>query len=115
MQREHFEENYRKSILDSATALEVCFSYLITQLLPSDEDLNKYVSSKHNSLRLKRELLKVLKVSLPVKEKEFTDGLDQVRNRVIHGGHNPTGKEASTAYKIAEETLYSVLRKRYEM
>ncbi|MCU7548746.1 hypothetical protein OCK74_06435 [Chitinophagaceae bacterium LB-8] len=114
-ERARFEKNYRKSILDSATAVEVCFSFLISQLLPFNEDLNKYVASKHNSLRLKRDLLKVLKVSIPVREKEYIEDLDIVRNKVIHAGHIPTVHEAYTAYKIAKETLYALLPKKYEI
>jgi hypothetical protein len=114
-ERAKFEKNYRKSVLDSATAVEICLSFLVSKLLPINEDLNKYVIAKHYSLRLKRDLLKVLKVSLPVKEKEYIDNLDSIRNKVIHAGHIPSAKEASNAYKIAKETLHFLLPKRYEI
>lgn len=114
-ERAKFEENYRKSVLDSATAVEVCFSFLVSKLLPFENDINKYVSSQNNSLRLKRKLLNVLKVAIPVAEKRYEDDLDIVRNRVIHAGHSPTNIEASTAYEIAKQTLYSLLPKVYEI
>ena len=71
-ERAKFDKNYRKSILDSATAVEVCFSFLVSKQLPFSNDLNKYVASKHNSLRLKRDLLKALKISIPIKEEAYT-------------------------------------------
>lgn len=109
------EKNFRKSILDSATAVEVCFSFLISKLLSVDNNLNNYIASKHNSLRLKRDLLKVLNVPMPIKENEFRDDLDAVRNRVIHAGYFPTKDEAKTAYKIATETLYSLLPNKFKL
>lgn len=108
-ERAYFEENYRKSVLDSATATEVCFSQIINELLPTPDDLNKYSYSKHSSLRQKRDLLKVLKVVLPEKEKDFFVKLDSVRNRVIHGGYTPNQEEVRAALKIAENTLYTLL------
>ncbi len=114
-ERAKCERNLRKSILDSATAVEVCFSFLINQLLAYDKEINKYVASKHNSLRLKRDLLKVLKIDIPIKEKTYKDNLDDIRNKVIHAGYSPNNHEAYNAYKIAKETLYSLLPKKYEM
>ena len=113
-ERAKFEESYRKSILDSATAVEVCFSYLISQLLPFNKDLNKYVASKHNSLRLKRDLLKLLKIDAPIRENEYIKDLDMVRNRIIHAGHNPDRYEANKAYRIAKETLYNLMPRKHE-
>lgn len=109
------ENNFRKSILDSATAVEVCFSFLISKLLSFDENVNKYNASKYNSLRLKRALMKVLNVSIPIKENEFKNSLDNIRNKVIHAGYFPTKNEANTAYKIAQKTLYTLLPNRYEL
>lgn len=108
-ERSHFDEHYRKSVLDSATATEVCFSQIIGELIPTTEDLNKYIYSKHNSLKQKRELLQVLKVHLPVKENEYFNKLDKVRNRVIHGGYIPSKHEAHNALLITENTLYTLL------
>jgi hypothetical protein len=108
-ERAEFDENYRKSILDSATAVEVCFSSIIGKLLPTDNDLNKYIHSKHYTLQQKRELIKVLKVSLPFKEDDYKNKLDRLRNRVIHAGYIPSSNEVNSALKIAEQTLYSLL------
>jgi len=114
-ERSIFDKSYRKSILDSATSVEVCFSFLINQHLPYNNEMNKYISSKHNSLRLKRELLKALKVDIPIKEQTFIKDLDAHRNRVIHAGHYPNEHEATRTYNIAKETLYTLLPKKYEI
>jgi hypothetical protein len=108
-ERAHFDENFRKSILDSATATEVCFSQIIGGLLPNTNDLNKYIYSKHNSLRHKRELLQALKVVLPETESNYINKLDILRNRVIHAGYTPSEAEVLSALKIAENTLYTLL------
>lgn len=108
-ERAQFDEHYRKSVLDSATATEVCFSLIIGRFLPATDDLNKYIYSKHSSLRQKRELLKVLKVDLPEKEADYLNKLDYVRNRVIHAGYVPSKREVNAALMIAEKTLYTLL------
>lgn len=108
-ERSQFDEHYRKSVLDSATATEVCFSQIIGELLPTTDDLNKYIYSKHNSLRQKRELLKVLKVDLPEKEVDYLNKLDSVRNKAIHAGYVPSKQEVKSALMIAEKTLYTLL------
>ena len=113
-ERAKFEENNRKSILDSATAVEVCFSLLIGKLLPTNKELSKYIISKQNSLLQKRELLKVLKESLPIKEDDYKNKLDRVRNKVIHAGYIPSSNEVNSALKIAEQTLYSLLPLRHD-
>ncbi|MFV8333678.1 hypothetical protein [Flavobacterium sp. GSP14] len=110
-----FEYNYRKSILDSATAIEISFSLIIRNFLPYQEKLNKYITAKHNTLRLKRDLLKTLDVKLPFTENEYTKNLDEIRNRVIHGGYFPSQSEIQLALKITEQTLYSLFPKKYEI
>lgn len=110
-----FEDNYRKSILDSATAIEVSFSLMIKKLLPTQEKLKEYITAKHNTLRLKRDLLKILEVELPFTENVYTKNIDQIRNKVIHGGYFPSQSEIQLALKITEQTLYSLFTNKYEI
>lgn len=110
-----FEENYRKSILDCATAVEICLSSLINHLLCIDEPLKKHVESKANSLKLKRELMKVLHVQMPLSENECENNLDYIRNKLIHKGYSPTRKEGIKAYNISNDLLYHLIPKIYEL
>lgn len=110
-----FEENYRKSVLDCATAIEVCFSLVIGHNLSVEDKLKNYLERKHNSLRLKRSLLKALGLLIPNPELEYDKHLDKVRNRVIHGGYDPTREEARKAFKLTQDTLYYLLSKIYEL
>lgn len=107
--------NYRKSILDAATALELAFTIMIDKLLEGQEKLRKHLSSKHNSLRLKRDLLKALQIEFPFPEKMYLENLDKTRNRVIHGGYDPNETEAESALKISRDTLYNLLPRKYEI
>lgn len=107
--------NYRKSILDAATALELAFTIMIDKFFEGQEKLRKHLSSKHNSLRLKRELLKVLQIELPFPEKMYLENLDNTRNRVIHAGYNPNESEAENALRISSNTLYNLFPSKYEI
>lgn len=107
--------NYRKSILDAATALELAFTIMIDKLFEGQENLRKHLSSKHNSLRLKRELLNVLQIELPFLEKMYLENLDKTRNRVIHGGYDPNETEAENALKISRDTIYKLFPRLYEI
>lgn len=114
-EKAELESNYRKSILDSATAIEVCFSMIIAKLLPNENKLNKYIFSKHYSLHQKRDLLKALEVTLPFTNKEYADNIDKIRNRVIHGGYSPNASEIITSLKITRQTIYKMLPLKYEI
>lgn len=105
--------NYRKSILDAATALELAFTIMIDKLFDDQEKLRKHLSSKHNSLRLKRELLKALQIELPFPEKMYLENLDKTRNRVIHAGYNPNETETENALRISRETIYFLFPNKY--
>ena len=114
-ERAKFELNYRKSILDLATAVEVCFSLIIVNRLTAQNKLNNYIISKHYSLRQKRELLVAFEVKLPFSDKDYTENLDKIRNRVIHGGYSPTEVEIKKALNITKKTLYELLPDKYEI
>jgi hypothetical protein len=114
-EKAELENNYRKSILDSATAIEVCFSMIIAGLLPSQNKFNKYIFSKHNSLHQKRDLLKALEINLPFSDKEYENNIDKIRNRVIHGGYTPTITEIKASLKITHQTIYNLLPLKYEI
>lgn len=109
-ERAKFEKNYRKSLLDCATAVELCFSLVLVNLLPPPNKLNKY-----NSLKQKRKVLNDLEITLPFNENEYKNGLDNIRNRVIHGGYIPSKEEVSKAVIITENTLYELLPKKHEI
>jgi hypothetical protein len=114
-EKAELESNYRKSILDSATAIEVCFSMIIAKHLPSQNKFNKYIFSKHYSLSQKRDLLKALEVSLPFTDKEYIVNIDKIRNRVIHGGYSPNTKEIVASLRITRQTIYTLLPLKYEI
>lgn len=107
--------NYRKSILDAATALELAFTIMIDKLFEGQEKFRKHLTSKHNSLRLKRELLKALQIELQFPEKMYVENLDNTRNRVIHAGYNPNKLEAENALRISRDTLYNLFPSKYQI
>lgn len=109
------KENYRKSILDSATALDVSFSLIIKNKLPFQQNLNKYITDKHNTLRIKRNLLKVLEIKLPFAENIYVKNLDEIRNKVIHGGYYPSESEIQSSLKITADTIYFLFPKKNEI
>lgn len=112
-QRELVEDNFRKVVLDAATALEVCFIKLISANLNIDDALKNLLLEKHNSLFQKRQLLKVLKIDLPRLPQEYQD-FEKLRNKAIHAGTLPTEKEAIWAFGLAQESLYQLAINKFE-
>lgn len=97
------EKNYRKSILDSATALEVCLANQLIRKLKIKEKIHKEILSNYNSISKKRKLLKTLGTKLL--NHNYKNKVEDLRNRVIHAGITPSEKETRNAYKIVRETV----------
>ncbi len=97
--------NFRKGILDAATALELAFAETIQQKLAVEKSLKDYIEKQHDSLSKKRMLLKNMNVKIPLTDKDYQDKIEIFRNRTIHGGYNPTFIEARNCFQIVKETL----------
>jgi hypothetical protein len=104
--RAFHSEDFRKAVLDSATAAE-----LVLTNRAKDEMVNfggkerDRIFRRFKMLAGSFELLNVLRVSLPVSYERFKTGLNDPRNKVIHGGFSPDRKMAYDALKIAETFL----------
>jgi hypothetical protein len=107
-------ENYKKSILDSATALEVSLTNAIKRDLEINEKLLLPILKKYNGLRQKRELLKLTKNTLPLKDKIYEKRIEKLRNEAIHSGKTPTKKEAKDAFIIVKKTIDSLITDKFE-
>jgi hypothetical protein len=107
-------ENYKKSILDSATALEVSLTNAIKRDLEIDEKLLLPILKKYNGLRQKRDLLKLTKNKLPLKDKIYEVGIEKLRNEAIHSGKTPSKREAMNAFDIAKKTIDSLITEKFE-
>ncbi len=105
-------ENYRKSILDSATALEVSLTNAIIRDLEINETLLFHFLKKYNGLKQKRELLKLTKNTLP--KLDYEKGIDKPRNEAIHSGKVPTKTEARNAYIIAKKAIDYLITGKFE-
>lgn len=106
-------DNYRKTILDAATALEIALNNVLKKKLPVEEHFKNDVLKNYNSLSKKRSLCKTLKINLPKYhyEKEF----DEVRNHAIHIGRYPTRVEAQKALEIANDILDKIIPDKFEV
>jgi hypothetical protein len=96
-------ENYRKSILDSATALELCLTNTIKREIVIDSDLLDEILRLNNSISKKRKLIKFTKQNLP--NYNYEKEIEDLRNKAIHIGKNPTKFEAEKAFKISKEVI----------
>lgn len=95
--------NLRKSVLDSATALEIGLKSCLKNELNMEQKLFLEVMSNFNSINKRRELLKHTSIKLP--NYGYKENLEDLRNRAIHSGYNPSVEEATKAYKIVKDTL----------
>lgn len=107
-------ENYKKSILDSATALEVSLTNAIKRDLEINEKLLFPILKKYNGLRQKRELMKLTKNTLPLNDKTYEKRIEKLRNDAIHSGKKPTKEEAIKAFNIAKKTIDSLITEKFE-
>jgi hypothetical protein len=104
--------NLRKSILDSATALELCLINTIKSNLDIAQPLKNEVLKNYNSISKKRQLLKVLKIELP--KFDYQEDFEALRNKAIHIGQLPTKEEARQAFKIAATVITKLTRDKFE-
>lgn len=104
--------NLRKSILDSATALELCLINTIRANLDMAEPLKNEILKNYNSIAKKRQLLKVLKIDLP--KFDYQDDFETLRNKAIHIGQLPTKEEARQALKIATTVITELTKDKFE-
>jgi hypothetical protein len=95
--------NYRKSILDSATAVELCLNNVLKAKLLVDMALKNTILKNYNSISKKRELLNVIGVQLP--NYDYQKEFEEIRNKAIHAGHLPNANQAEKAYSIARDVL----------
>lgn len=97
---------YRKSILDSATALELCLTNVLKrELIVENQDLLNKILKMNNSISKKRELLNILNINLPLPSPEYQDKVEGLRNKSIHAGIEISEEEAKIAYEIVAKTL----------
>lgn len=107
-----FEENYRKSILDSSTALELALTNYLRREIKIDQPLLEELLKLNNSIAKKRNLLKIVGVTLP--NHNYADDLETLRNRAIHIGKEPSKEEARKAFLISKEVINLLCEEKFE-
>lgn len=105
-------KNYRKAILDAATAVEIALHGVIEKNIQGGEKFKKEILQNYNSLSKKRSLCKALAINLP--SYDYQHQFEKLRNQAIHAGRLPTKEEAEQALKIAVGTLNEVLLTEFE-
>jgi HEPN domain-containing protein len=96
-------ENYRKSILDSASALELSLTNAIKREIKINEELLDEILKMNNSISKKKTLMKFTQYKLS--EYNFQRDIEDIRNKAIHIGKTPTEIEARTAYLLVKEVI----------
>jgi hypothetical protein len=105
-------QEYRTSILESATALELCFSNLLKRKLKvNNEKLKMQILKMNNSINKKIILLKTIDVELP--PKKFQSDVIDIRNSTIHSGTDVSESEAENAYEIVKSTLDILIKNKF--
>lgn len=97
-------ENYRTCILDSATAVELTLSEVISKSISEHGG-----DGKLSELLLKGKTLGGLVglakgLSVPVPD-DISKNLIEVRNRVMHAGYLATERQARSAVRVAQEVI----------
>jgi hypothetical protein len=105
-------QEYRTSILESATALELCFSNLLKRKLKvNNEKLKKQILKMSKSIGNKITLLEKIDVELP--SKKFQSDVIDIRNSTIHSGTDVSESEAENAYEIVKSTLDILIKNKF--
>lgn len=114
-QRAIYAEDYRQAVLDSATSLEICLANMLKNNLNIiDNNLRDTILRKYGSISEKRKLLKTLNIQLPLSNNDYQEGIEALRNRAIHAGHLPNSSEAKKAYKVASDTIQTLILDKFE-
>ncbi|QHT70754.1 hypothetical protein GXP67_30955 [Rhodocytophaga rosea] len=109
-----FAQDYRKAVLDAATALEVAITERIKNELDTYANPNpKFVSSilnKYQTLGNRLQLAQILNISLPTvnyKGESINYEVDivRLRNQAVHFGETPSESEADKAVRVVEEAV----------
>ncbi len=90
------ENDMRNVVIEAATALEVAATRRIRSEMKKSKATDKHIKlmlDGHRMLKNRIELLKKLGVVIPIKPNEIITILD-LRNKVIHGGHQVNESEA---------------------
>lgn len=99
--------DWRASVLNCATAIEVMMKKRIMDYFQGTEvpvNLQKHVLKQADGFSKLRDLCRALSIQLH-NMPNVQDEIMAIRHRVIHGGYEPTHKEAYGAYKCAQQTL----------
>jgi hypothetical protein len=104
--------NFRKSILDSASALEIALSNTIKKNINVSRELLELILKMNNSIYKKRELLKLINITLP--SVNYHKDVEELRNQTIHVGYIPNVTEAKNAFDIVKQSLNILSSKRFE-
>lgn len=106
------EKTYRKSVLDSASAIEVSLTNNLKNNLGLENGLLYEVLKMNNSISKKRKLLKYTGIKLP--SHNYQRDLEDIRNRAIHAGRKPNQNEARKIYSIANEIIPILSPEKFE-
>ena len=92
-----------------------CFRDWLTNKLDSSlcegEQFRRGLLKDYNSLAKKRKLLNSLNINLPVNPQV---DVEEVRNRTIHRGYNPSESEGRKAYETAKTILGIIVEEKFE-
>lgn len=100
----------RAAVLNCATSIEITLKRIINDYLESvfaPNEIKDYVLKEANGFSKQIDLCKKFSLSISGMHSLKIPVVD-LRNRVIHGGYEPSYQEASKAYKLTRETLITL-------
>lgn len=98
-------EDYRKAIIEAATALEVCLTIrIIDEFSTQGISFGEKLLKKFRMLGGRFELIRLLEIDLP--EKDYMNLVINPRNEVIHRASFPDKEIANKVITEVEELLY---------
>lgn len=99
---------FRKSIFECASALELCLTNVLKRKLKvNNEKLKTHILKMNNSIEKKRKLLETIDIQLP--PYNYQKDVSQIRNRAIHAGVDVSEKEAENAFAIVKQALDNLI------
>ncbi|MGV3527331.1 MAG: hypothetical protein ACO1OO_00395 [Flavisolibacter sp.] len=110
---EFLKGNYRRCVLDLATAFEICLDEILQEAIPGDICFKKEIANQYKSLSKKRKLCSILGVILP--NHNYAERVDKLRNEAIHAGKQLTKSDAEEALQIVYDALKKLSTEMYEL
>lgn len=104
-------DEYRQSLFDSATAVEISLTALLDMRLDkAEKGVRKLILDKYAGKGISSLLIALKELGVDIKDGDIRAKIATPRNHAIHKGVEVSSEQAKDALDVAKEFIYSQLK-----